>query len=162
VPEELPVDLQALFNGIPFHRDHQFTVTAAAGGVRFEGSLPHTSGRGSGSAQAHGGAVAAILDTAATLAIMNETGQSWATVDLRVDYLRPVPLDSVSVIGCVVRAGRQVGRATAELHDGSGRLCATAVGTFVRAADRSNHEAPLDDDLMPVSGDGRVSQPELQ
>lgn len=135
MPERLPIDLQAIFDEIPFHGDHRFTVTAAGDGVRFEGVLADNSGRHSGSAQAHGGAVAAILDTAASLAIMNTTGQPWSTVDLRVDYLRPVPLDSITVVGRVVRAGRQVGRATADLHDGSGRLCATAVGTFVRDPD---------------------------
>ena len=37
----------------------------------------------------HGGALATALDTAATFAVISSVGKDAATVDLRVDYLRP-------------------------------------------------------------------------
>lgn len=101
------------------------------GGVRVEGVLGAESARGRGYDQVHGGMVAALLDTVATFALVATTGQPWTTVDFRVDYLRPVALGPVVLTGSVVRAGRTIGRAQAELLDGQGRSCATAIGAFV-------------------------------
>lgn len=125
-------DLQALYDSIPVHRDQPFLVTADRIGVRLAGTFDHLSGRGRGLDQAHGGAIAAHLDTAATFALLHATGDAWSTVDLRIDFLRPTPLGAVIVHGRVLRAGRSIGRATAELADGAGKVCASAVGTFVR------------------------------
>lgn len=96
------------------------------------GTLDNRSARGEGMDQLHGGVIAALLDTAATLVLDAADSQTWATVDLRVDYLRPVPIGSCRVEASVVRAGQRVARATASLYDGSSRLCATAIGAFVR------------------------------
>jgi uncharacterized protein (TIGR00369 family) len=124
------MDLQAVYDAIPFHRDQRFTVSAGDGVVVFEGTLGEESGRSEGLDQAHGGAIAALLDTAATLAICEATGETWSTVDIRIDYLRPVRLGPVRIVARVVRAGRTVGRAAAELYVDD-KLSATAVGTFV-------------------------------
>lgn len=124
------MDLQALYDSIPFHRNQRFTVSARDGVVQFDGALGEESSRGEGLDQAHGGAIAALLDTAATLAICDATGKTWSTVDIRIDYLRPVRLGPVRTVGRVVRAGRTVGRAAAELYVDDA-LSATAVGTFV-------------------------------
>lgn len=96
------------------------------------GTLDNRSARGEGMDQLHGGVIAALLDTAATLVLDAADNQTWATVDLRVDYLRPVPIGSCRVEASVIRAGQRVARATASLYDGSSRLCATAIGAFVR------------------------------
>src|SRR5262249_8546195 len=109
----------------------RLTVAALDDGVQFEGALGEESGRSEGLDQAHGGAIAALLDTAATLAICAATGETWSTVDLRVDYLRPVRLGQVRSVGRGVRAGRTVGRAAAELYVDD-TLSATAIGTFVK------------------------------
>lgn len=123
--------LQKQLDGIPLHSGQQLQIAVVPGGVRAEGLLGAESARGRGYGQAHGGMVAALLDTVATFALAATSGRPWTTVDFRVDYLRPVPLGPVVLTGTVVRAGRTVGRARAELLDGGGRSCATAVGTFV-------------------------------
>ncbi|HEY7147422.1 MAG TPA: PaaI family thioesterase [Streptosporangiaceae bacterium] len=123
--------LQQQLDGIPVHAGQRLRIAAVPGGVRAEGVLGPESARGRGYDQAHGGMVAALLDTAATFALVAHTGKPWTTVDFRVDYLRPVPLGPVVLTGSVVRAGRTVGRASAELLDGAGLRCATAIGTFV-------------------------------
>jgi uncharacterized protein (TIGR00369 family) len=82
----------------------------------------------------HGGVVATVLDTAATFALIAATGDDWSTVDLRVDYLRPVPAGPLEARARVVQAGHRLGRSTAELvQPGSDRVLASAAGTFVRA-----------------------------
>jgi uncharacterized protein (TIGR00369 family) len=98
-----------------------------------QGSLSAAAENAAGSAVAHGGAAATLLDTALTFALIAETDRDWTTVDLRVDYLRPVPIAGVQVIGEVVHAGRRIGRAQGELLGHEGSVCARAVGTFVAA-----------------------------
>jgi uncharacterized protein (TIGR00369 family) len=83
----------------------------------------------------HGGIVATLLDAAATFALIQATSVDWSTVDLRVDFLRPAPAAPLLARGTAVQVGRRLGRASAELSDeASGRLLASAAGTFVRTA----------------------------
>jgi len=107
-----------------------FSVAATETGVVLEGSLSATVENAAGSGVAHGGAAAMLLDAALTFALIAATDHDWTTVDLRVDYLRPVPIAGVRVIGEVVQAGRRIGRAEGELVDHEGSVCARAVGTF--------------------------------
>jgi uncharacterized protein (TIGR00369 family) len=95
-----------------------------------EGSMSAATRNAAGSAVAHGGAAAMLLDAALTFALISQTDHHWTTVDLRIDYLRPVPIAAVRVIGEVVRAGRRIGRAEGTPFDGDGSACARAVGTF--------------------------------
>jgi uncharacterized protein (TIGR00369 family) len=99
--------------------------------VVLHGSLAAAAENAAGSAVAHGGVAATLLDTALTFALIAATDRDWTTVDLRVDYLRPVPIAGVRVTGEVMHAGRRIGRAQGELLDHEGSGCARAVGTFV-------------------------------
>lgn len=86
----------------------------------------------------HGGVVATLLDTAATFALIAASGVDWSTVDLRLDYLRPVPAGELETRSHVVHAGRRLGRARAELVvPGTDRVLAAAAGTFTRSAAES-------------------------
>jgi uncharacterized protein (TIGR00369 family) len=124
--------LQRVFDGIPAHNAHPMRLSMTNGMLIMRGTLDTRSARGEGMDQLHGGVIAALLDTAATLVLDAVDGETWSTVDLRVDYLRPVPLGPCRVEASVVRAGRRVARSTASLYDDSSRLCATATGAFVR------------------------------
>jgi uncharacterized protein (TIGR00369 family) len=92
---------------------------------------PPSATRPGGSGPVHGGALATALDTAATLAIISSIGADASTVDLRLDYVRPALDEVFGVEGRTTRAGRRVGFADAELRTASGRLVASARGTFV-------------------------------
>jgi uncharacterized protein (TIGR00369 family) len=89
----------------------------------------------------HGGGVATLLDSALTYAVIAETGRLWATVDLRVDYLRSVPLGDLEVTATVVHLGTTVSRCRAELRDASGRLAAVGIATFI-SQDRPSVSEP--------------------
>jgi uncharacterized protein (TIGR00369 family) len=124
--------LQRLLDESPVHRGLGLLAVATDGGVLLDaGPGPeHSVG---GGAHLHGGVIATILDTAATFALIDATGSDWSTVDLRVDYLRPAPVAALRATGHAVHAGRQLGRARAELCEPeTGRRLAEAVGTFVR------------------------------
>jgi len=78
----------------------------------------------------HGGLVCTLADSAAGCAVHTtlEPGVAYTSVDITVNYLRPVTLNSgtLTVTGKVVRSGRRMALAAVEVHDGAGRLVATA------------------------------------
>mgnify|MGYP003526798211 FL=1 len=83
----------------------------------------------------HGGYAATLLDSACGIATHSSLGPSrgHTTLELKVSYLRGLSEDSgtVRATGRVVSVGRRVAFAEATLHDGAGRLCATASSTLL-------------------------------
>jgi uncharacterized protein (TIGR00369 family) len=78
----------------------------------------------------HGGLVCTLADSAAGCAVHTtlEPGAGYASIDITVNYLRPVTLASGTLVatGRVTKPGRRVALATAEVTDGAGRPVATA------------------------------------
>jgi uncharacterized protein (TIGR00369 family) len=83
---------------------------------------------------AHGGAVAALIDSAMAFAIvpMLAENEHSVTVDLTIHYLRPVSEGWARATARVVRAGKRVITVSAELFDSNERLAATAISTYLR------------------------------
>ena len=83
---------------------------------------------------AHGGAVAALIDSAMAFAILPLLAENEysMTVDLTIHYLRPVSAGSARAIARVVRAGKRVITVSAELFDSNEKLAATAISTYLR------------------------------
>jgi uncharacterized protein (TIGR00369 family) len=83
----------------------------------------------------HGGYAATLLDSACGLAVHSQLGanRGHTTLELKVSYLRGLSERSgrVRATGRVVSAGRRVAFAEATLHDGDGRLCATATSSLL-------------------------------
>jgi uncharacterized protein (TIGR00369 family) len=83
----------------------------------------------------HGGYAATLLDSACGIATHSSLGPSrgHTTLELKVSYLLGLSEDSgtVRATGRVVSVGRRVAFAEATLHDGAGRLCATASSTLL-------------------------------
>ena len=52
------------------------------------------------------------------------------TIDMNVRFVRPVGDGTVTAEGTVVRAGRRIGFAEAEVRDDEGRVIAKASGTY--------------------------------
>lgn len=119
----------------PLHRQMALELRPSDTGIVIRGVLGADFARADGLHMAHGGAISAVLDTATVWAAVATTGQLWATVDLRVDYLRPVPLGDIVVNATVVHQGSSVARTRAELCDSGGKLL--AVGTATLAAQPS-------------------------
>lgn len=127
-----PATLQRWLEEAPFHAQlGRLTVGITDEGIAILADLTLTGANETGGATAHGGVAATLLDTSLSFALIAATGTDWTTVDLRIDYLRPVPLASVTSTGRVVRIGRRIGRAEGSLSDAEGRECARAIGTFV-------------------------------
>jgi len=110
-------------------------VEAEAGRVRFE--LPieerHTSPPGS----AHGGVLVDVADAAMGCAYgtLLAEGDTWTTVELKVNYVRPAwPGQTVYAEGRVVNAGRTLALTECDVRNGDGKLLARASSTCMRLA----------------------------
>ena len=81
----------------------------------------------------HGGWTAAILDTAMALATLAtlDADQVFTTVDIRINYLRPLTVDTgtVRAEGVVLQAGRRLAYAEAKLVDAQGKLISHGTGS---------------------------------
>ncbi|MDQ2854997.1 MAG: PaaI family thioesterase [Acidobacteriota bacterium] len=82
----------------------------------------------------HGGAMASLIDTATAFAIVSQltSPEKFTTVDLSINYLRPLTQGSATCIARVVRAGRRLLTVSAEVHDDAGNLTAIALSTYIK------------------------------
>ena len=83
---------------------------------------------------AHGGSIAALIDSAMAIAIIPLLAENerTTTVDLTIHYLRPLTEGTARASARVVRAGKRVITVSAELFDHQEKLAATALSTYLR------------------------------
>jgi len=83
----------------------------------------------------HGGWTAAILDTAMALSNLTllAAEQTFTTLDIRINYLRPVTIETGEVFarGSVLQSGRRVAYCEARLEDAQGKLLAHGTGSLL-------------------------------
>ncbi len=81
----------------------------------------------------HGGWAAAILDSALALATLStlEADQGFTTVDIRINYLRPLSIETgeVRAEGRVLQGGRRLAYCEAKLTDAAGKLICHGTGS---------------------------------
>ncbi len=108
-------------------------VHAEEGKVVIEGNPDRSTYNPLGSV--HGGYAATLLDTACGLSAHTTLGpgRGHTTLELKVSYIRGLSVNSGTVLatGTVASVGRRVAFSEAKLHDGDGRLCATATSTLL-------------------------------
>lgn len=96
---------------------------------------------GLGTEAVNGAVIAGAFDLAVGLVgHFNTVGRKSGTAQLNIHFIRPVLGDRFEVLGRLVRAGRSLVFATAELHDENGQLCARCDG-IVAVAGESAAEA---------------------
>ncbi len=89
--------------------------------------------REDGSDWYHGGIVSALADIAGAYAVVTAKGgseSSGATIDLRIDWLKPARKGDLLATGRVVKAGRRICVADVEVRDAAAVVVAVARGTF--------------------------------
>ncbi|MFZ5929155.1 MAG: PaaI family thioesterase [Acidobacteriota bacterium] len=80
----------------------------------------------------HGGVTAALVDAAAGVAIIAFLGGRPATtVELKVNYLRPVSQGKVHARSRIVKLGKTLAFATVDVKDSHGRLIAAGSATYM-------------------------------
>ncbi len=87
----------------------------------------------------HGGVLATIADTVAAIAAYTTVpkGTNIATVELKINYLEPVPGGKIKAEGRVLRTGRNFVVTECEIYLESGTLAAKALMTFGAARGHS-------------------------
>jgi uncharacterized protein (TIGR00369 family) len=76
----------------------------------------------------HGGVIGDVADAAMGMAYFStlEPGESFATLELKINFLRPFWTGTLLAHGTVVHRGRTVGMAECDVVDAQGRLIARA------------------------------------
>jgi len=82
----------------------------------------------------HGGATASLIDTAMAFAVITAIGteEKATTVDLTVQYLRPVTEGKVFCTAKVTRLGKRLLFLSAEVANDKEKLIATALSTYTK------------------------------
>ena len=84
----------------------------------------------------HGGVLSSLADSAVAMALftMIETGEKPVTVELNINYLRPVQGDEAIAEARIVSRGRTIAVGDVDITDKSGRLVAKSRATYVVVA----------------------------
>lgn len=78
----------------------------------------------------HGGAIATVMDISMGHLIKRATGTAGATLEMKVQYLRPLTRGAAICEGRFLRRGRSLCFLESRLLDDEGRLCAVASSTW--------------------------------
>ncbi len=79
----------------------------------------------------HGGILCDIADAAMNAAYSTtlQDGETFTTLEMKINYLKPVWRSKLRAEGWVVKAGRTIGLAECDIYDDSGSLVARATST---------------------------------
>jgi uncharacterized protein (TIGR00369 family) len=98
---------------------------------RAELSFPFSKAVARRGGKVHGGIIMYSLDTASGIAVMTvNPGVDQLTIELKVNFLRPLEKGPFRVIGKVVRAGNSFVVAEGEVRDARRTLCAKSLGSW--------------------------------
>lgn len=86
--------------------------------------------RGVGTAQFHGGPIAAFIDCVGDFAVALIVGGGVPTINIRIDYLKPAVGKSITGTARVRRSGRTVTVVDVDVSDAANALVAVGRGTY--------------------------------
>src|SRR5882762_7722474 len=95
--------------------------------IEFQATEAHANPMGT----LHGGALCDIADAAMGIAYSSnlEEGESFTTLELKINFLKPIWKARLRAIGRVVKQGRTVGLVECDISDEKGSLVARATST---------------------------------
>lgn len=126
-------EIRAAFAAVPFGQLLGLELEALEAGVAVVG-LAVTEHIKQNLGVVHGGATAALIDTASAFAAMTvlQAAETTTTIDLSIQYLRPATQGRLRARAQVRRAGRRILALAIDVHDDNGVLLATALTTYLR------------------------------
>jgi uncharacterized protein (TIGR00369 family) len=134
-PGDIEQDLAERLASSRFHASLGITLAAVRDGevdLRMEAGPEHANLHGT----VHGGVLATLADTAAGVAVragLPDPGAPHATVTLDVQYLAPASAGALLATGRIVKLGRRIAFADAEVTDERGAIVARAQATVAVA-----------------------------
>jgi uncharacterized protein (TIGR00369 family) len=133
-PERLSVEqVQAIFDASPFLGFLQLRAVALdhdAGTLTVTMPMRPELERRIGTAQFHGGPIAAFIDIVGDFAVGMTVGGGVPTINLRIDYLKPAVGTLLTGTARVRRMGRTVALVDVDVHDEKQSLIAVGRGTY--------------------------------
>jgi uncharacterized protein (TIGR00369 family) len=133
-PERLSVEqVQAIFDASPFLTFLQLRAIALdhdAGTLTVTMPMRPELERRVGTAQFHGGPIAAFIDIVGDFAVGMTVGGGVPTINLRIDYLKPAVGTLLTGTARVRRTGRTVALVDVDVHDEKQSLVAVGRGTY--------------------------------
>ena len=114
----------------PIARLIGFRLTSVRHGeavVELEASETHSNPMGT----LHGGVLCDIADAAMGIAYAStlEDGESFTTLELKINFLRPVWKEKLRAVGKIVKRGKVVGMVECDVNNSDGALVARASST---------------------------------
>lgn len=82
----------------------------------------------------HGGVIATVMDIAAGHLLQHVTGAGGATLEMKLQFLRPVRPPTATCEGRFLRRGKSVAFLEARMWDAEGQLAVVATSTWKPAA----------------------------
>ena len=132
--ERLSVEqVQAIFDASPFLGFLQLRAVALdhdAGTLTVTMPMRPELERRLGTAQFHGGPIAAFIDIVGDFAVGMTVGGGVPTINLRIDYLKPAVGTFLTGTARVRRTGRTVALVDVDVHDEKQSLVAVGRGTY--------------------------------
>lgn len=126
--------LFALINDAPFVRHMGMRITDLAWGrATFE--LTAAEFRLQPFGVVHGGNIATLIDSAtfwACFLSMDSDEDGLTSVDLKLNYLAPARVEVLRCTGTIIKAGKTISYAEAEVHTADNRLIAHGTSTLMR------------------------------
>jgi uncharacterized protein (TIGR00369 family) len=106
---------------------HIASVRHGEAAIELEASDTHANPMGT----LHGGVLCDIADAAMGIAFAStlEDGESFTTLELKINFLRPVRKDKLLATGKVVKRGRAVGMVECDVTNSEGALVARSSST---------------------------------
>jgi len=132
-PAPTQEQIQAWMDSSPYIRFHQMRCAAVdheAQRVVVHMPMRPEVERAPGSGQWHGGAIAALIDTAGDYALALAVGGAVPTINFRTDFLRPATGALLVASATIRRAGRTIGVVDVDVHDRENRLVAVGRGCY--------------------------------
>jgi len=126
--------LFALIDGAPFVRHMAMRITDLAWG-RASFEMTAAPFRLQPFGVVHGGNVATLIDTAtfwACFLSMGSDDDGLASVDLKLNYLAPARLEPLHCTGTLIKAGKTLSYAEAQVRTADDRLIAHGTSTLMR------------------------------
>lgn len=128
VPEEALRKIHESFMTSPFNR----LVGVEFGAYHDDGvtlTLPVAAEHLNGAGVVHGGVMLTLADAALGFAIARAVGGRCTTAEIKINYLRPVSEGTLSARSRIIRKGRRLVVARAEIHCGKSQV-AEVLSTF--------------------------------
>lgn len=81
----------------------------------------------------HGGAIFSVADSAVAMALfgMAEKGETVATVEMKINYLKPINESEIMAEAKIVNKGSRIALGEVEVTNGKGELIAKALATYM-------------------------------